>query len=70
MFYDKETGKEITESEVKAAVSASGVNDDIEEYLEHVERGDYGDAKIKVEEPDTGDVYLVHNRACGRWEAK
>lgn len=34
-----------------------------------VAHGDYGNAKIKVEEPDTVDVYLVYNRACGRWDA-
>lgn len=33
-----------------------------------VAHGDYGNAKIKVEEPDTVDVYLVYNRACGRWD--
>lgn len=32
--------------------------------------GDGGNAKIKVEEPETVDVYLVFNRACGTWEER
>lgn len=30
-------------------------------------KGTYTNAKIKVEEPDTVDVYLIFNRACGNW---
>jgi hypothetical protein len=30
-------------------------------------RGTYTNAKIKVEEPDTVDVYLIFNHACGNW---
>lgn len=34
-----------------------------------VQKGDYGNAKIKVEEPDTVKVFLVSSR-CGTWQPK
>jgi hypothetical protein len=32
-----------------------------------VDSGSWGDAKIKVAKPDTVNVFLVYNKACGYW---
>ncbi len=43
MFYDKEKNTEASESEAFQAVSASGFEGNIAEYLENVQSGKFGE---------------------------
>lgn len=48
MYYDIENGKEYDRSEAAQAVSASGFDGDIEQYLDDVEAGKYGKTSVQV----------------------